>query len=92
MVALNEYFEVAIRQHQERGRQLLARIPNPNRLPQEFYPLVQNTTRSINDVIEKLETILKDRYLRDPRNQAERLRHFRRAVQELSLLTVGASS
>lgn len=86
MVALNEYFEVAIRQHQERGRQLLARIPNPNRLPQEFYPLVQNTTRSINDVIEKLETILKDRFLRDPRNQAERLRHFRRAVQELSLL------
>jgi len=86
MVALNEYFEVAIRQHQERARQLLARIPNPNRLPQEFYPLVQSTTLSISGVIEKLEVLLKDRVLLDPRNQAERLRHFRRTVQDLSLL------
>lgn len=86
MVALNEYFTVAIRQHQERCRQLLARIPNPNRLPQEFHPLVQSTTHSITEVIEKLEILLKDRGLLNPRNQTERLRHFRRAVQDLSLL------
>jgi hypothetical protein len=51
VVALNEYFEVAIRQHQERGQRLLGRIPKPHSLPQEFHPLVQTSKREISDVI-----------------------------------------
>ena len=54
MVLLNEYLEVAIRQHQERGQRLLERIPKPHKLPQEFHPLVLMSKREISSVLDKL--------------------------------------
>lgn len=83
---MNEYFDVAIRQHQERGRRLLGRIPKPYTLPQEFRPLVDASKTKIGQIIDTLERLATDPQMLKPNYQPERLRRFRRAVQEMSFL------
>ena len=86
MVTLNEYLEVAIRQHQERSQRLLERIPKPHTLPHEFHPLVQTSKRAIGAILDQLSLLIDDSKMLQPRNQRERLRRFRRAVKDLDLL------
>lgn len=86
MVILNEYLEVAIRQHQERGQRLLERIPKPHKLPQEFHPLVQLSKREIGSILDNLGLLISNPAMQQTKNQPERLRRFRRAVKDLSLL------
>lgn len=86
MVPLNEYLEVAIRQHQERGQRLIERIPAPNDLPREFHVLLSMTQREIGSVLDSLDTLVNSSMMRQPQFQPERLRRFRRAVKDLSLL------
>jgi len=84
--SLKQYLEVAIRQHQERGQRLLERIPKPHKLPQEFYPLVSMSKREISAVLDSLEALVSNPTMLQAKHQPERLRRFRRAVKDLSLL------
>jgi len=86
MDSLNEYLEVAIHQHQERGQRLLERIPKPHKLPQEFHPLVLTSKREISSVLDRLEMLVNNPTMLQAKNQPERLRRFRRTVKDLSLL------
>jgi len=81
---LNSYFEGAIRQHLERGRQLLARVPTD--LPREFHLLAQTCNRELAHILDELESLLSDPRMHLPKHQSERLRRYRRAIRQLSFL------
>lgn len=83
---MNDYFEGSVRQHLERGRRLLTRIPR--NLPREFHLLAQNCERDVGSILDQLETLLSDARMRSAPYQPERLRQFRRRVREMNYLEV----
>jgi hypothetical protein len=85
---LNDYFIGAIKQHQERGRRLIERIP-PD-LPREFHVLVQKCNDELTRLLDHLRELLEDPLMKLPDYQSERLRQFRRIVEHMSLLETTA--
>lgn len=83
---MKTYFEASIRQHLKRGEYLVGSIPRPTDLPQEFHRLVQTVNEELVHVLEELEFLLNDSQIQSPDYQPERLRRFRRAVQQLNIL------
>jgi hypothetical protein len=82
---LINYFEASIRQHIRRGEHLIGSIPKPTQLPHEFHPLLQTCNNELVQALEELEALQEPQMLL-PEYQPERLRRFRRAVQQISLL------
>jgi hypothetical protein len=88
---VNEYFVGAVTQLMERGRLLRATIPED--LPRDFHTLAQACHTKLLDVLERLRALLDDPDMRLKKNQAERLRRFKRAVADMDLLeTVGIAA
>ncbi len=85
---MNDYFIGSIKQHQERGRRLIERIP-PD-LPREFHVLVQKCNDELTRLLDHLRELLEDPLMLSPDYQSERLRQFRRIVEHLSLLETTA--
>lgn len=85
---MNDYFIGAIKQHQERGRRLMERIP-PD-LPREFHVLVHKCNDDLTLLLDHLDRLLNDRLMKLPDYQSERLRQFRRIVEHMSLLETTA--
>lgn len=83
---MNTYFNASIRQHVQRGEHLLGCIPKPTQLPLELHPLIQTTTYQISTMLRELEALLNEPKMQLPEYQPERLRRFRRAVQQMSLV------
>jgi hypothetical protein len=83
---LKEYFEASIRQHLRRGEHLVGSIPKPTMLPQEFHRLLQTCNRELEQELRELEALLKDPQMQLAEYQPERLRRFRRAVQQISII------
>lgn len=83
---MNNYFEASIRQHIRRGEYLIGSIPKPTQLPQQFHALLQTSNRELELALAELEALLKEPHMLVAEYQAERLRRFRRAVQQISLL------
>lgn len=83
---MNDYFEASIRQHLQRGEHLVGRIPKPIQLPPEFHRLLQTCNRELETVLSELEALLREPKMLLPEYQPERLRRFRRAVQQMSLI------
>lgn len=85
---MNDYFIGSIKQHQERGRRLIERIP-PD-LPREFHVLVQKCNDELTKLLDRLKFLLEDPRMLLPDFQSERLRQFRRIVEQMSLLETTA--
>lgn len=85
---MNDYFVGAIKQHQERGRRLIERIP-PD-LPREFHVLVQKSNDELTMLLDHLRELLEDPLMKLPDYQPERLRQFRRIVEYMNLLETTA--
>ena len=85
---MNDYFIGAIKQHQERGRRLIERIP-PD-LPREFHVLVQKCNDELTKLLDQLRELLKNPLMILPDYQSERLRQFRRIVEYIVLLETTA--
>jgi hypothetical protein len=86
MGPLNSYFEASIRQHIRRGEYLIGSIPKPTHLPHEFHRLFQTCNNELVQALGELEGLLKEPQMLLPEYQPERLRRFRRAVQQISIL------
>ena len=86
MVPLRDYFEASIRQHLRRGEHLVGSIPKPTTLPQEFHRLVLTCNGELEQALRELEALLKEPKMLLQEYQPERLRRFRRAIQQISLL------
>lgn len=78
---MNEYFIGAVAQHLERGQRLLTRIPT--NLPREFHLLAQTCRRELSGTLDGLKFLIEDPQMRLPGYQPERLRAFRRLVNQL---------
>jgi hypothetical protein len=85
---LNDYFIGSIKQHQERGRRLMERIP-PN-LPREFHVLVQKCNDELSVLLDGLRVLLEDARMQLPNYQSERLRQFRRIAEHMGFLETTA--
>lgn len=83
---MRDYFEASIRQHLGRGEHLVGSIPKPTALPQEFHRLLQTCNRELEQALRELEALLKEPKMLLQEYQPERLRRFRRAVQQISLV------
>lgn len=82
---MKDYFRASIQQHIRRGEHLLGRIPKPTQLPDTFHGLLQTCNRELETILHEFESLLKGPMLLE-KNQPERLRRFRRAVQQMSLI------
>lgn len=88
---MNDYFVGSVTQLVERGRLLRATIPE--NLPRDFYALAQACCTRLSDVLDRLRSLLDDPDMQLLKNQAERLRRFKRAVADMDLLeTVGIAA
>lgn len=81
---MNDYFEGATQQHIERVSVLMSRIRGD--LPREFHALAATCRYEGKRILSELEAVLRDPDMRRAENQPERLRAFRRAMTDLSLL------
>jgi hypothetical protein len=88
---VNDYFVGSVTQLLERGRLLRATIPKD--LPCDFHTLAQACHTRLSDVLDRLQSLLNDPNMQLKKNQAERLRRFKRAVADMDLLeTVGIAA
>ncbi|MEN4012454.1 MAG: hypothetical protein ROW48_10500 [Bellilinea sp.] len=85
---MKDYFTGSIIQHQERAKRLLERIP-PN-LPREFHVLVQKCNDELSRLLDGLKFLLEDPRMQMIEYQPERLRRFRRIVDQMGLLETTA--
>ncbi len=81
---LNDYLEASIGQLLVRAKNLQAEISKPS--PVEFHTLWQKCTELTNDVIYGLEALLSDPQYLTPGAEAERMRAYKRRVEDLDLL------
>jgi hypothetical protein len=81
---VNDYFEGAVRQLQERTRHLIGLIPG--HLGRDVAPLEVICHQRLNSVAEQLRVLIETPEMQQPENQPLRLRRFRRALEELDLL------
>ncbi len=81
---MNDYFQGAVKQHIERGRGLIGRIPTD--LPVEFHALESTCKQESARILRELESVLGDPTMLRQENQPERLRRFRRALSDLAFL------
>ena len=81
---MNDYFEGAVRQLQERTRRLIGLIPG--HLERDVAPLEVICYQRLNNVAEQLRVLIETPEMQQPENQPLRLRRFRRALEELDLL------
>lgn len=81
---MNDYFSGAIAQLLERGEVLVGKIPVD--LPLEFHALSTACQTQLGVILADLRALLKDPKMAQPALQPERLRRFRRAVDQLNRL------
>ena len=83
---MKDYLDTAINQHIRRGEHLIGSIPRPAQLPQEFHRLLQTCQTQLENIIQELDELRKHAEMQKIENQRERLRRFRRAVEQLDLI------
>ena len=88
---MNDYFQGSVRQHIERGRLLLAKIPT--KLPREFHLLAQVCRKELDTILDALRSLIEDPKMELSGNQTKRLRLFQQLVAHMNFLeTVGIAA
>jgi hypothetical protein len=88
---LNDYFTGSVGQLIERARLLRAKVPRD--LPRDYDTLAQACRDRLNDLLDRLRSLVEDPRFALPAYQPERLRRFKRAVGDLDIIeTVGIAA
>ncbi len=80
---ITDYFDATIRQARERARVLKGKIPNPVQTP-ELVGLQRMCESRLDDVIARFDYLIDDLQINRPDLLRERIRLFRRAVEDMS--------